>query len=54
MKRKELTKTFVMSSNLKNPSVSMVYIEIFQRRRRWHNNVPALDECLLFAVKVVY
>ena len=31
MKRKELTKTFMMISNLKNPLVSMVYTKVFHR-----------------------
>ena len=31
MKQKELTKTFMMISNLKKPLVAMAYAEIFQR-----------------------
>ena len=31
MKQKELTKTFMMISNWKNPLVPMVYTKIYQR-----------------------
>ena len=33
MKRKELTKPFLMILILKNPLVAMVYIKTFQRRK---------------------
>ena len=35
MKRKELTKTFIMISNCNNPSVSIVCTETFQRCKKY-------------------
>ena len=53
MNQKELTKIFMMISNWKNPSVSVVHTKLFQRFKGWRFKINSYYYGIILEIKML-